>query len=85
MASPACILVYEQYLRLPKLSKLWRSRAFPCWTWELVLRPALQGLEFTFRFISIALSDPRPYTNAAERTRRLELIALHQVQLIASL
>lgn len=74
---------YERYLRLPELAKLWNAKAFPEWRDESILKPALQALEITFRFISLALSDPRPYSNHGEWKRRLESLAMHQVELIA--
>ncbi|KAK1299063.1 Nematode resistance protein-like HSPRO2 [Acorus calamus] len=77
-------LAYEQYLRLPELAKLWTSRDFPEWRSEPLLKPALQALEITFRFTSIALSDPRPYADRREWCRRLESLACRQVELIAA-
>nr|GMD37703.1 nematode resistance protein-like HSPRO2 [Ipomoea batatas] len=50
-----------------------------------MLKPALQGLEITFRFISTALSDPRPYAKRQEWKRRLESLARSQVEIIAML
>ncbi|CAA7389883.1 unnamed protein product [Spirodela intermedia] len=76
---------YEQYLRIPELSRLWAARDFPDWRAEPVLKPALQGLEITFRFVSIALSDPRPYADRREWTRRLETLAARQLEIIAAL
>lgn len=83
-AEPAC-LAYEHYLRLPELKKLWGCREFPSWNNEPLLKPALHGLEITFRFISTALSDPRPYSNRREWKRRLESLARSQVEIIAML
>ncbi|XVE69378.1 hypothetical protein DITRI_Ditri09bG0147600 [Diplodiscus trichospermus] len=76
---------YDCYFRLPELRKLWETKEFPDWENERVLKPALQGLEITFRFISIVLSDPRPYSNRREWTRRLESLATRQIELIAML
>lgn len=76
---------YEHYLRLPELKKLWSSRDVPTWRNESILKPALQGLEITFRFISACLSDPRPYANRREWRRRLESLATSQVEIIALL
>uniref|UniRef100_A0A7N0ZU99 Nematode resistance protein-like HSPRO2 n=1 Tax=Kalanchoe fedtschenkoi TaxID=63787 RepID=A0A7N0ZU99_KALFE len=84
-ASLSACALYEQYLRLPELAKLWTSREFPAWSNEPVVKPALQALEMTFRFISSVLSDPRPYANRREWERRLELLATNQVQIIAAL
>ncbi|THU56852.1 hypothetical protein C4D60_Mb11t21570 [Musa balbisiana] len=81
----SAIVAYEHYLRLPELAKLWSSKDFPQWADESILKPALQGLEITFRFISLALSDPRPYANHREWKRRLESLAARQVELIATL
>ncbi|XP_072954385.1 nematode resistance protein-like HSPRO2 [Typha angustifolia] len=75
---------YGLYLRLPELSKLWSSREFPGWRNESILKPALQALEITFRFISIALSDPRPYANHLQWERRLEWLAAREIELIAA-
>ncbi|XP_039133930.1 nematode resistance protein-like HSPRO2 [Dioscorea cayenensis subsp. rotundata] len=74
---------YELYLRLPELASLWNAKAFPEWRNETILKPALQALEITFRFISMGLSDPRPYSNHGEWKRRLESLAMHEVELIA--
>ncbi|URE05415.1 Hs1pro-1 protein C-terminus [Musa troglodytarum] len=81
----SAIAAYEHYLRLPELAKLWSSNDFPRWANESILKPALQGLEITFRFVSLALSDPRPYANHREWKRRLESVAARQVELIATL
>ncbi|CAM8919968.1 unnamed protein product [Rhodiola kirilowii] len=84
-ASLTACAAYEQYLRLPELRKLWSSREFPAWRNEPVVKPALQALEITFRFVSSVLSDPRPYANRREWKRRLELLATNQIQIIAVL
>ncbi|KAL4295551.1 hypothetical protein GQ457_09G031170 [Hibiscus cannabinus] len=76
---------YEYYLRLPELRSLWEAEEFTGWQNEAVLKPALHALEITFRFISIVLSDPRPYSNRREWTRRLESLATSQIELIAML
>lgn len=76
---------YEQYLRLAELKNICCSREFPNWKNEAVLKPALQASEISFRFISIVLSDPRPYANRREFKRRLESLATSQIQLIANL
>ncbi|KAJ0909401.1 putative nematode resistance protein-like HSPRO1 [Helianthus annuus] len=44
---------------------------------------ALHALEFTFRFVSTVLSDPRPYVNRREWSRRLESLATSQIELIS--
>ncbi|KAJ8533125.1 hypothetical protein K7X08_016014 [Anisodus acutangulus] len=84
-ASDSVFSAYEHYLRLPELKKLWTSLEFPSWKNELLLKPALQGLETTFRFISIVLSDRRPYANRREWKRRLEALAMNQIEIIALL
>lgn len=84
-ATPPLCAAYDYYLRLPDLRKLWESREFPNWSNEPILKPALQALEITFRFISTVLSDPRPYTNRSEWNRRLESIAIQQIEIIAML
>lgn len=76
---------YEHYLRLPELTRLWTARDVPGWRAEPVLKPALQALEITFRFVSVALADPRPYANRREWTRRLESLAARQVEIVAAL
>ncbi|XP_057981699.1 nematode resistance protein-like HSPRO2 [Malania oleifera] len=78
-------LAYEQYIRLPELGKLWSSKDFPEWKNESILKPSLQALEITFRFISTVVSDPRPYANRREWNRRLESLTANQIQLIAVL
>uniref|UniRef100_A0A9I9CTL5 Nematode resistance protein-like HSPRO2 n=1 Tax=Cucumis melo TaxID=3656 RepID=A0A9I9CTL5_CUCME len=82
-ASPSSCSSYEQYLRLNDLRKLWSSKEFPEWRNESVLKPGLQALEITFRFISTVLSDPRPYANRREWKRKLESLTTTQIQLIA--
>lgn len=84
-ASTAACSAYESYLRLPELRKLWTSQDFPTWKNEPVLKPALQALEITFRFVSTVLSDPRPYANQREWKRRLELLSRSQIELIANI
>ncbi|KAK4797519.1 hypothetical protein SAY86_029845 [Trapa natans] len=84
-ASSAACSTYEHYLRLPELRKLWRRREFPGWKSEPLIKPALQALEITFRFVSTALSDPRPYANSGEWERRLEWLSASQLQLVAAL
>ncbi|CAL4946512.1 unnamed protein product [Urochloa decumbens] len=76
---------YEQYLRLPELSELWKPGHFPEWADEGLVKPALQGLEITFRFASLALSDPRGYASRRELARRLESLAAREVELVAAL
>ena len=84
-ASASACSAYEYYLRLPELRKLWSCRDFPEWKNESILKPALQALEITFRFVSTALSDPRPYANRREWKRRLESLTRSQIELIATL
>ncbi|OIV95579.1 hypothetical protein TanjilG_23810 [Lupinus angustifolius] len=81
---PLCS-AYDHYLRLPELRKLWTSRDFPNWNNEPVLKPALQALEITFRFMSTVFSDPRPYANRRELNRRVESLATSQIEIIAML
>lgn len=84
-ASDSACSAYEHYLRLPELTKLWNTKEFPNWKNESILKPALQALEITFRFISTVLSDSRPYANRREWKRRLESLTTTQIQLIALL
>ncbi|XP_016506046.1 nematode resistance protein-like HSPRO2 [Nicotiana tabacum] len=84
-ASDSACSAYEHYLRLPELKKMWSSGEFPSWKNESLLKPALQGLETTFRFVSIVLSDPRPYANRREWKRRLESLAMDQIEIISLL
>ncbi|XP_059628021.1 nematode resistance protein-like HSPRO2 [Cornus florida] len=84
-ASESACSAYENYIRLPELKLLWSSKEFPNWKNGSLIKPALQALEITFRFVSTVLSDPRPYANRREWKRRLESLATSQVQLIALL
>ena len=84
-ASPPLCAAYDHYLRLPELRKLWSARDFPNWNNEPILKPALQALEITFRFLSTVSSDPRPYANRREWNRRVESLATCQVEIIAML
>lgn len=84
-ASDSACSAYEHYVKLPELKNLWESKEFPGWSSEPMLKPALQGLEITFRFISSALFDTRPYANRREWKKRLERLAITQVEIIAAL
>ncbi|KAK9159028.1 hypothetical protein Scep_005602 [Stephania cephalantha] len=84
-ASSSSCEAYDHYFRIPELAKLWSSRDFPNWHNEPIIKPALQALEITFRFVSLVLSDPRPYANQREWTRRLESLATSQVEIVALL
>ncbi|XP_061343544.1 nematode resistance protein-like HSPRO2 [Gastrolobium bilobum] len=84
-ASSQVCSAYENYLRLPHLRNLWASNDFPNWTNEPILKPALQALEITFRLLATVSSDPRPYANRREWTRRVESLAAAQVHIIAML
>jgi hypothetical protein len=84
-ASDSACSAYENYVRLPELRKLWSSEEFPSWKNESVLKPALQALEISFRFVSTVLSDPRPFSNQREWKRRLESLTTSQIELIANL
>ncbi|MED6169707.1 hypothetical protein PIB30_023731 [Stylosanthes scabra] len=84
-APPPLCAAYDQYLRLPELRKLWSQRDFPNWNNEPILKPALQALEITFRFLSTVSSDPRPYANRRECNRRIESLATYQVEIISIL
>lgn len=83
-SAPACS-AYEHYLRLPELRGLWSSKEFPNWKNEAILKPAVMALEITFRFLSTALSDPRPYANRREWKRRLEALTKNEIEVIAML
>ncbi|XP_014496366.1 nematode resistance protein-like HSPRO2 [Vigna radiata var. radiata] len=84
-APPALCAAYDYYLSLPQLRTLWNSRDFPNWNNEPILKPALQALEVTFRFLSIVFSDPRPHSNHREWNRVIESLAIHQIEIIAML
>ena len=84
-ASDTSCSAYENYLRLPELRKLWSSKDFPGWKNESVLKPALQALEISFRFVSTILSYLRSYANSGEWKQRLESLTTSQIQLIANL
>ncbi|KAL6840175.1 hypothetical protein ACP4OV_029985 [Aristida adscensionis] len=81
----SAVEAYEQYLRLPELSRLWKGGCFPEWADEALVTPALQALEITFRFASVALSDPRGYAARRELARRLEALAAREAELVAAL
>eukprot|EP01018_Ginkgo_biloba_P034654 Gb_00912 [translate_table: standard] len=83
--SPMECAAYEQYLHLPQLSAMWKSREWLGWPKEHLLKPALQSLEMTFRFISSVLCDSRPYIDKAEWKRRLESLTGSQLELISML
>ncbi|KAL9226676.1 hypothetical protein vseg_002462 [Gypsophila vaccaria] len=84
-ASESACAAYENYLRLSELRELWSSIEFPGWENESVIKPGLMALEITFRFVSIVLSDSRPYVNKREWGRRLESLAREQVEIIGAL
>ncbi|XP_061376623.1 nematode resistance protein-like HSPRO2 [Gastrolobium bilobum] len=84
-AVPPLCAAYDQYLHLPELRKLWNSRDFPNWSNEPIIKPALQALEITFRFLSTVFSDIRPYANRREWNRRVESLATSQIEIIALL
>nr|KYP48693.1 hypothetical protein KK1_029578 [Cajanus cajan] len=84
-ASPPLCTAYDNYLRLPHLKALWASNHFPNWSNEPILKPTLHALEITFGFLATVLSDPRPYVNKREWTRRLESLATAQIQIISFL
>ncbi|CAJ1861250.1 unnamed protein product [Sphenostylis stenocarpa] len=84
-AAPSLCAAYDYYLSLPQLRSLWNSRDFPNWNNESILKPALQALEITFRLLSLVFSDPRPHSNHTEWNRRIESLAIHQIEIIAML
>lgn len=84
-AAPSLCATYDYYLRLPELKKLWNSRDFPNWNNEPILKPALQALEITFHFLSTVFTDPRPYSNHREWKRRIESLAINQIEIISIL
>ncbi|KAK9742369.1 hypothetical protein RND81_03G167500 [Saponaria officinalis] len=84
-ASEQSCSAYETYLRLPELRELWSTTEFPGWENESITKPALQGLEITFRLISIVLSDARPYVNQREWTHRFESLSRDQLEIISIL
>ncbi|KAJ1382878.1 Tryptophan/Indoleamine 2,3-dioxygenase-like [Sesbania bispinosa] len=84
-AAPSLCAAYDHYLRLPELRRLWNTRDFPNWSNEPILKPALQALEITFRFLSTVFSDTRPYSNRREWNRRVESLATRQIEIIAML
>lgn len=83
-SSPACS-AYDHYLRLPHLRKLWSSKDFPNWKSESIFKPALHALEITFRFLSTVLLDPRPYANRRQWLRRIESLAVAEIEIISVL
>ncbi|XP_057874190.2 nematode resistance protein-like HSPRO2 [Cryptomeria japonica] len=74
---------YEQYVHLNELRKMWNCRQWPGWSNEPLVKPALQGLEMSFRFISSILCDARVYIDKAEWIRRLESLTNAQIELIS--
>jgi hypothetical protein len=82
-ASDSSCSAYEHCFRLAELHQIWNRKEFPNWKTESILKPALQALEITFRFISTVLSDARPYANRRELTRRIESLTTSQIELIA--
>lgn len=76
---------YELYTHLSELSSMWKTRLWPGWSNEEILRPALQGLELNFRMISSVLCDSRHYCNRAEWLRRLEVLVKLQLEIISSI
>lgn len=61
---------------------MWKTRLWPFWLNEEILRPALQGLELNFRMISCVLCDLRPYVNKSEWLKRLEALVKSQLEII---
>ncbi|KAK4760003.1 hypothetical protein SAY87_023134 [Trapa incisa] len=72
-------------------SELGTASSTACSAYEHYVRlPELRKLwrrplEITFRFVSTALSDTRPYANSGEWEQRLEWLSASQLQLVASL
>lgn len=81
--SPQQVEAYELYLHLPELTRLWRTKMFPQWRNEVVVRPALHSLELVFRMISGVLCDTRPYIDREEWLRRLESLANSQLEVLS--
>ncbi|KAK7385751.1 hypothetical protein VNO78_31592 [Psophocarpus tetragonolobus] len=84
-ASSSVCAAYDNYLHIPELRCLWASNDFPTWPNQPIVKPALQALEITFRLLATVLSDPRPYVNKPEWARRIESLAMAQIQIIAML
>eukprot|EP01018_Ginkgo_biloba_P011996 Gb_33970 [translate_table: standard] len=74
---------YEQYVHLPELWSMWNALEWPAWHNEQLVKPALQSLEMSFRFISSVLCDSRPYMDKGEWVRRLESLTNSQLELIS--
>lgn len=81
--SPEQVEAYELYLHLPELTRLWRTKLYPRWENEIIVRPALHSLELVFRVISAVLCDTRPYIDRDEWLRRLESLANLQLEIIS--
>lgn len=81
--SPEQVEAYELYLRLPELTRLWRTKVYPSWRNEILVRPALHSLELVFRMISGVLCDMRPYIDRDEWLRRLEALASLQLEILS--
>ncbi|KAH9324441.1 hypothetical protein KI387_004619 [Taxus chinensis] len=83
--SPSECEAYEKYLNLSELAANWKSKEWLDWPSELLIKPALQSLEMTFRLISSTLCDTRPYIEKGEWKRRLESLTGSQLELISML
>ncbi|XP_024380430.1 nematode resistance protein-like HSPRO2 isoform X2 [Physcomitrium patens] len=81
--SPEQVEAYELYLHLPELTRLWRTKLYPMWKNEIIVRPALHSLELVFRMISVVLCDTRPYIDRDEWLRRLESLANLQLEILS--
>uniref|UniRef100_A0A0C9QVB9 TSA: Wollemia nobilis Ref_Wollemi_Transcript_6698_2067 transcribed RNA sequence n=1 Tax=Wollemia nobilis TaxID=56998 RepID=A0A0C9QVB9_9CONI len=74
---------YERYVHLHQLRTMWDAKWWPGWRNEAVVKPALQALEMSFRFISSVLCDSRAYVDKEEWVRRLESLVNGQLELIS--
>jgi hypothetical protein len=81
--SPEQVEAYGLYLHLPELTRLWRTKLYPTWKNETIVRPALHSLEMVFRMISGVLCDTRPYIDRDEWLRRLESLANLQLEILS--
>ncbi|XP_024387651.1 nematode resistance protein-like HSPRO2 isoform X2 [Physcomitrium patens] len=83
--SPDEVESYELYLHLPELRWLWHTPLCPNWSMEGIVKPALHSLEMVFRLTSSMLQDARPYIARDEWLRKLESLAIMEIELVSHL
>eukprot|EP00252_Welwitschia_mirabilis_P019302 TRINITY_DN4424_c0_g1_i2.p1 TRINITY_DN4424_c0_g1~~TRINITY_DN4424_c0_g1_i2.p1 ORF type:complete len:507 (+),score=82.71 TRINITY_DN4424_c0_g1_i2:1570-3090(+) len=81
--SPIECEAYDRYTHLNELISMWKSKEWPEWRREHLVRPCLQSLEMTFKLISSILCDTRSYIDKEEWKRRLESCTCSQLELVS--